>query len=221
MSQYKAHFSMWAALKSPLMLGSDLRKMTAETLSIIGNPAIIALSQDPLGRSVQRVQRNFDVAKDEYGVGETHVWSGPLANGDQAVIFLNAADEPLTMSIKLSEVFVMFGVGGTAAEVGNDWVIRDLWESDEDVADTEMLLDMQRTDGGSGLRRKPNSFNATQTSYATGLSERDPRLFGRRVGEVQAGGTISVRVERHAAKVFRLQHADDERADTRAARDEL
>lgn len=218
--EYKAHFSMWAALKSPLMLGSDLRKMTPETFSIISNPAIIALNQDPLGRSVQRVQRNLNVAKDEYGIGETHVWSGPLANGDQVVIFLNAADEPLTMSVKLSEVFVMFGVGGTAAEVGRNWVIRDLWENHE-AEDAGILLDMQHTDGGSGHHFRPKVYNATLTSYAAGLAERDPRLFGRRIGEVHAGGTISIRVERHAAKVFRLQHASDERPREDQGNDEL
>ncbi len=55
--EYKAHFALWAAIKSPLFLGNDLRSMTPETLSILNNPAIIALSQDPKGRSVLRVQK--------------------------------------------------------------------------------------------------------------------------------------------------------------------
>ena len=83
--QYKAHFSMWAALKSPLLLGNDLRKMSPETLSIINNPAIIALSQDPRGKAIQRVTTNTNVSKDEFGIGEAHVWSGPLAVAVRAV----------------------------------------------------------------------------------------------------------------------------------------
>jgi hypothetical protein len=32
--EYKAHFSMSAALKSPLLIGADLRELSAQTLSI-------------------------------------------------------------------------------------------------------------------------------------------------------------------------------------------
>ena len=67
--QYKAHFAMWAALKSPLLLGNDLRVMDATTLSIVNNPAIIAISQDPKGRAAMRISRNLTVPKDEFGVG--------------------------------------------------------------------------------------------------------------------------------------------------------
>lgn len=107
--QYKAHFSMWAALKSPLLLGNDIREMDAATLSIINNPAIIAISQDPRGKAVQRVMFNDNLAKDEFGIGEAQVWSGPLANGDQVVIMLNAANEDLDMAVSLAEIFVMDG----------------------------------------------------------------------------------------------------------------
>ena len=42
-------------------------------------------------RIPMRVRRTVaGVAKDEWDVGETHVWSGYLQNGDEAVILLNA-----------------------------------------------------------------------------------------------------------------------------------
>ena len=82
-----------------MLLGNDLREMSAATLSIINNPAIIALSQDPRGKAVMRISRNTSVPKDEFGVGETHTWAGPLANGDQVVIFLNAADTAIDLSL--------------------------------------------------------------------------------------------------------------------------
>ncbi|KAH0282578.1 hypothetical protein KCU62_g9634, partial [Aureobasidium sp. EXF-3399] len=68
--EYKAHFAMWAALRSPMLLGNDLRAMSAKTLSIVNNPAIIAISQDPCGRPVHRVSRNTTVAKDQFGIGK-------------------------------------------------------------------------------------------------------------------------------------------------------
>jgi alpha-galactosidase len=71
--EYEAHFSMWAALKSPLLIGADLRELSAQTLSILNNPAVIAVNQDPLGKSAHRISRNLNVPKDKYGQGGTQV----------------------------------------------------------------------------------------------------------------------------------------------------
>lgn len=200
---------MWAALKSPLLLGNDLRAMTASSLAVVNNPAIIALSQDPRGRAIQRIARDVDVPKDRHGVGETHVWSGPLANGDQVVVLLNAADQDLDMAASLEDIFIMDGVGGTAPQVQQAWAVHDLWGesgSRMSVQDAQALLDAKDADARrTFLRSKLNWYNATEMPYAEGLSRRDPRLFGERVGIVEAGGTLSAHVQRHAAKVFRLQ----------------
>lgn len=192
---------MWAALKSPLLLGNDLRDMDASTLSIINNPAVIAISQDPRGKAVQRVSNNQSVAKDEFGVGETHVWSGPLANGDQVVIFLNVANEDLEMSASLAEIFVMDGPGGSAPQVKQTWAVHDLWASRMAEADAQTIL-KEKTGKISGV------YNAMELPYAQGLEKDDARLFGEKVGVVNAGGNLETHVKRHAAKVFRLRSVD-------------
>ncbi|KAJ3279997.1 hypothetical protein HDU76_009324, partial [Blyttiomyces sp. JEL0837] len=43
--EYRTHFTMWSAVKSPLMLGNDITNVTADILSILTNPEIIALNQ--------------------------------------------------------------------------------------------------------------------------------------------------------------------------------
>jgi len=48
--EYKAHFSLWAMLAAPLIAGNDLRNMSKDTISILTNPEVIAVDQDPLGR---------------------------------------------------------------------------------------------------------------------------------------------------------------------------
>lgn len=197
--QYKAHFSLWAALKSPLLLGNDIRKLDARTLSIINNAAIIAINQDPRGKAIQRVSIDTTVSKDEYGVGESQVWSGPLANGDQVVILLNAADEDLDMSVSLAEIFVMDGPGGSAPQVQQKWAVHDLWANRMSEADAETVLKSGKVVG---------AYNATEVPYSRGLAEEDPRLFGEKIGEVKPCGQVQARVPRHAAKVFRLRSAD-------------
>ncbi|KAJ6442209.1 alpha-galactosidase [Purpureocillium lavendulum] len=223
--EYKAHFAMWAALKSPLLLGNDLRKMDATTLSIINNPAIIAVSQDPKGRSAIRISRNLEAPIDEHGVGETQVWSGALANGDQVVIFLNAADEDVDMSATLSELFVMHGPGGSAPHVKQDWTVRDLWGNEgarmsKGVA--QAVLDATSEGERNGILKRENWYNATATPYAEGLEQGDARLLGERVGTVKAGGRLEARVPRHAAKVFRLQSASGKTGTAKSSlKDEL
>jgi alpha-galactosidase len=216
---------MWAALKSPLLLGNDLRKLTASSLAIINNPAIIALNQDPRGRAIQRISRDLDVPKDRHGVGEAQVWSGPLANGDQVVIFFNAANEDLDMAASLEDVFIMDGVA-TAPQIQQDWAVHDLWGSSGSRMsshDAQALLDAKGSDARrTFLQTKLDWYNATEVPYAQGLSRRDPRLFGERIGVVKAGGEIKSHVQRHSAKVFRLQSVSGQDATRKSLlKDEL
>ncbi|MDB4926125.1 MAG: glycoside hydrolase family 27 protein [Mucilaginibacter sp.] len=47
--EQKAHFSMWCIIASPLIMGNDLRHLSAETLAILTNKEAIAVNQDALG----------------------------------------------------------------------------------------------------------------------------------------------------------------------------
>lgn len=204
--EYKAHFAMWAAVKSPLFLGNDLRDMPAKALTIINNPAIIALSQDPHGRSVTRVRRDTEgVAKDEWGMGETHVWAGQLQNGDQAVILLNFGGEDREISVSLAEIFIPYGPGGSAPHVKYDWAIHDLWANRMPEETAEALLAAKKEADREAILKKANWYNATETPYAKGLAKGDERLFGEKIGVVEAGGVLKADVKSHAAQVFRLR----------------
>jgi hypothetical protein len=47
--EYKSHFSLWSISKAPLIIGSDVTRMSNATLSILTNPEVIAVNQDKLG----------------------------------------------------------------------------------------------------------------------------------------------------------------------------
>lgn len=183
--------------------------MDAATLSIINNPAIIAISQDPRGRSVQRVSRNTSVPEDSYGIGETHVWSGPLANGDQVVILLNAANADVGVSASLEDIFVMDGVHGTAPQVHQSWAVHDLWADRMSEKDAQAILDASTESERAKLYRKLDLYNATETPYADGIANEDARLFGKKIGTVKACGSIEANVPRHSAKVYRLRSLEE------------
>lgn len=44
--EYRLHFSLWALLSSPLMIGCDIRNMSESTKAILSNRDVIAINQD-------------------------------------------------------------------------------------------------------------------------------------------------------------------------------
>lgn len=54
-TEYATHFSLWSITKAPLIIGCDLTKMSATTVSTLTNPEVIAVNQDPLGVQGQRI----------------------------------------------------------------------------------------------------------------------------------------------------------------------
>ncbi|KAF0410089.1 Melibiase family protein [Gigaspora margarita] len=74
--EQKSHFSLWAALKAPLILGFDLRNPPKDTLTIALNEKIIAINQDPLGQSVKIVEFVDNIYE---------IWTGALSDGYVAV----------------------------------------------------------------------------------------------------------------------------------------
>ena len=47
--EQRAHFALWALLKSPLLISADLRSIEQESLDILLADELIAVNQDPLG----------------------------------------------------------------------------------------------------------------------------------------------------------------------------
>jgi len=54
-TEYRAHFSLWAIAKAPLLIGCDITSMTVETFDILTAPEVIAVSQDTMGKQGHKV----------------------------------------------------------------------------------------------------------------------------------------------------------------------
>jgi alpha-galactosidase len=81
--EYITHFSLWAIMKAPLIIGCDITNMSAETKNILMNTEVIDINQDPLGQQ-------------GYVVSQNHLSTNPpiqLSNGATNVIV--AACDPL------------------------------------------------------------------------------------------------------------------------------
>lgn len=198
---------MWAALKSPLLMGNDLRNLSSAALTILNNPAVIAINQDPLSKSVNLLRRSTEgLRKDKYGMGETHVWGGHLSNGDEVVILFNAADEDVDMSASLAEIFYADGAEGSAKQVQETWDVYDLWANRMDDETAQELLDTDDDmDSYQKLLHEANWYNATALSYEEGLKAGDARLFGKNISRIHPRGSLKAKVKRHSAEMFRLR----------------
>ena len=83
----RAHFSIWAMMNSPLILGNDLRSMPDSVKKIIGRREVIALNQDPLGVPALRFWKQ----------GQVELWAKPLANDEWAFMVLNRGESALPL----------------------------------------------------------------------------------------------------------------------------
>ena len=54
------HFGMWCMMSSPLLLGCDVRRLDEESLALLTNPYVLAMSQNDLGLAGYVVKREGD-----------------------------------------------------------------------------------------------------------------------------------------------------------------
>ncbi|KAH8600796.1 glycoside hydrolase family 27 protein [Bisporella sp. PMI_857] len=208
-AEYVAHFSMWAVVKSPLILGNDLRKMTAADLTIISNPAVIAINQDPAGSSASRRWMYSTNETDINGRAEIQMWSGRLTSttggtySDYVVLLVNGNNKATELNATLADIFVDSGPRGTAPQVKISWEVRDLWTNRMSVEQGQAIISTNGT--GNATTIIEERYNATKTSYAAGLAQKNEFLLGNVTTTVQPSGTIIAKVEPHGAALFRLR----------------
>lgn len=121
----KAHFGMWAGLKSPLIIGTDLRTIDAYHEEILLNSEVIAVNQDTKGRMATRVSRD--------AVGR-EIWAGPLSSPGRScvVILLNRADSSKYFSFDFGLLASALGLSKAQIKA-RKFKIRDLFKK-QDVA---------------------------------------------------------------------------------------
>jgi alpha-galactosidase len=108
--EMQTHMALWAILSAPLISGDDLRSQSAFVASVLTNPEVIAVDQDPDGLQAILLQTTQEGAQ---------VWTKPVAHdGYRAVLLLNQP-EGVTATVHL-----------TWSELGlqsGNATVRDLW----------------------------------------------------------------------------------------------
>ena len=111
-AEAQSQFSMWSMVAAPLVVGSDVRKLSTNAIAMLTNREVLAVDQDPLGIQGTVLPGTSTPA-------DTQVWTKPLAGGDVAVALMNRGTTPQTIST-------------TAAKAGlpnaGAYALRDLWQ---------------------------------------------------------------------------------------------
>ncbi|TCO61137.1 glycoside hydrolase family 27 protein [Actinocrispum wychmicini] len=90
----RSQVALWAMMAAPLILSSDVTRLSSDSLAAIGNSNLIAVDQDPAGHQAT-------VAS---STSTTDVLVKQLANGDRAVAVLNRTTSARPASVSLSSV---------------------------------------------------------------------------------------------------------------------
>ncbi|CAN6195390.1 unnamed protein product [Urochloa humidicola] len=111
--EYRSHFSIWALVKAPLLIGCDIRAMSNETKEILSNQNVIAVNQDELGVQGHKVQQD----------GDQEVWAGPLSGGRVAMILWNRGSTEASITAAWSSIGLNASTVVDAHDLWTDEVI--------------------------------------------------------------------------------------------------
>jgi alpha-galactosidase len=87
--EYQAHFALWAALKSPLLIGCSLNGISDATMTILGNREVIGVNQDPLGKPADLLMVE----------GNNQVWGGVLSANRFVYVCFNRESQEMTFNL--------------------------------------------------------------------------------------------------------------------------
>ena len=138
--EYRTHFSLWAIMNSPLMIGCDIRHMTPTTKEILTNKDVIAINQDIECRGPYCIKQ-WNNPDNVFSLVK------PLANGDYAIGMFNFGDRAGEMSLQFWDI-------GLTTASGRGLSVYDCWKHEELGTFTERFCTTVEPHGCVVLRAK-------------------------------------------------------------------
>lgn len=200
-------------------MGNDIRVIAPSDLSILSNAAVIAVNQDPLGNSASRRWMRVPGNTDPFAGPALQLWTGNLNSttdsdqNDILVLMINGLDETVTMNASLAEIFEDNGPNGNAPQIQMSWEVRDLWANRMSNETAAAIIATSSASGNATTGFNATTvggdtrYNATATSYAQGLADKNELLLGNVTTTIQPRGTLSANIEAHGVAMYRLRYA--------------
>jgi len=97
LDEYRAQLSMMAVLAAPIFIGTDVRSIGQDELSVYLAPEVLRVHQDVLGQPGTRIEQDKGA--------EWEVWARSIHDaGSCALMLLNRARQPQTIHVAFSAV---------------------------------------------------------------------------------------------------------------------
>lgn len=153
LAEARSHFTLWAMLNAPLIIGYDLRNLTPELRAVFGNAELVALNQDRAGNQAVLA----------YDSEEAQTFVKTLADGSKAVAVFNRSSAPLKATLTAEQLKLRPDAAVT---------LRNLWTGQSQTFRKELELQLapretvvfrvagqRRLPGGLYLSEMPGSIN--------------------------------------------------------------
>ncbi|KAK5987843.1 putative alpha-galactosidase B [Cladobotryum mycophilum] len=119
----RTHFALWAAMKSPLLIGTDLKQLSQDSINVLKNKHLLAFNQDDVyGRPATPYKWGVNPNWTYNSTNPAEFWAGPSKNG-HLILMLNTLNQKVNKVAKWSEVP---GLSGTKYHVKDVWTGKDL-----------------------------------------------------------------------------------------------
>jgi alpha-galactosidase len=110
LTEARSHFTLWAMINSPLLIGYDLRKAPKSLLDIWGNSRVVAINQDRAGNQAVLAYRSDDV----------DILVKALSDGTKAVTLFNRGLQGYDIVLTADHLKFARGAPVTLRDVWND-----------------------------------------------------------------------------------------------------
>ncbi len=146
--EYKTHFSLWALLNSPLMIGCDIRNMDDDTKKILMNKDVLAINQDPAGREPFFINNEVQYINENRGSDDPFyknyqldypMIAKYLDNGDIAIGVFNFTDDTVSNWLSHFPIEQL----GLPIHSGKKLELTDLWTGEKIVSSNGMVHFME------------------------------------------------------------------------------
>jgi Alpha galactosidase A/Alpha galactosidase C-terminal beta sandwich domain len=181
----RTHMGLWAVSSAPLMVGSDLTRLSPATLSLLTNKEVLEIHNDPYG--LQPIM----VAEPTPGM---QIWVKPMAiAGRRAVALLNRTE----MSAHVRLDWEKFGLSGVPKAVKDVWNGHNLAPADVTISVPAHDLALLVIDGED---KSPAEYSAKQSSI-TGIQAESRPIFAR-MQYTNSSGHVVVTAVKNTSGLF-------------------
>jgi alpha-galactosidase len=155
----RTHFALWAAMKSPLLIGTDLSQLSQDNVAILKNKVLLAFNQDDVfGKPAMPYKWGTNPDYTWNATYPAEFWSGQSKQGT-LVLAINNTPNQTSKAIDFSEVPGLSG--GKAYSVTEGWYgafwgcVKAGLSVQLSAHDTAVLVVGQECTPNAGTKRSP------------------------------------------------------------------